>query len=293
MLWRRRAAPLLWHAWESRPGTVPPTPGGRPFPLLFSAVRQGRCQLRDTVLPTLVRLTRRTLEGGPAAPSNIFYVLIQDHAVTSGRRDRSSPSLSALRGHHRHCRNTPDPVATSRRCWGVRGQDVATTATVPRTGPRQRHPRTDPPRRPVNQPLHRRPRSRPCTSTWRTTSPRRLNRSEIHQNGRQLRSTARHISTRREVVRYACKLLPSWPIKGGAAPPPSRRGDTGRRIAITHSFSAFSPILALASIKPLGLGGHASSPASLVATPLRAPRCEQYSAPSTPLLDGRPRPEPG
>jgi hypothetical protein len=124
-------------------------------------------------------------------------------------------------------------------------------------------------------------------------APQRLNRSEIHQNGRQLRSTARHISTRREVVRYACKLLPPWPIKGGAAPPPSRRGDTGRRIAITHSFSAFSPILALASIKPLGLGGHASSPASLVATPLRAPRCEQYSAPSTPLLDGRPRPEPG
>jgi hypothetical protein len=25
---------------------------------------------------------------------------------------------------------------------------------------------------------------------------------------------------------------------------------------------------------PLGLGGHASSPTSLVATPLRAPRCD-------------------
>jgi hypothetical protein len=134
-------------------------------------VRQGRCQLRDTVPPTLVRLTRRTLEGGPAAPSNIFYVLIQGHAVTSGRRDRSSPSLSALCGHPRHCRTTPDTVATPQRCWDVRGQDIATTATVPRTGPRQRHPRTGPPRWLVNQPLHRRPRSRPCTSTGRTTMP--------------------------------------------------------------------------------------------------------------------------
>jgi hypothetical protein len=67
-------------------------------------------------------------------PSNIFYVLMQDHVVMSGRRDRASPSLSALCGHPRHCRTTPGAVATSRCCWDVRGQDLATTATVPRTG---------------------------------------------------------------------------------------------------------------------------------------------------------------
>jgi hypothetical protein len=146
-------------------------PRGNPSPLLFSTVRQGRCQLRDTVPPTPVRLTRRALEGGPVAPSNIFYVLIQGHAVTSGRRYRSSPSLSTLCGHPRHCRTTPDTVATSRRCWDVQEQDITTMATVPRTGPRQRHPRTGPPRQPVNQPLHRRPRSRSCTSIGRTTTP--------------------------------------------------------------------------------------------------------------------------
>jgi hypothetical protein len=171
MLWRHRGAPLLWHAWESRPGAVPPTPGGRPSPPLFSTVRQGRCQLRDTVSPTPVRLMRRTLEGGPAAPSNIFYVLIQDHTVTSGRRDRSSPSLSTLCGHPRYCSSTPDTVATSRCCWDTRRRDIATTATVLRAGPRQRHPRTGPPRRLVNQPLRRHPRSRPCTSTGCTTTP--------------------------------------------------------------------------------------------------------------------------
>jgi hypothetical protein len=67
-------------------------------------------------------------------PSNIFYVLMQDHAVTSGRRDRASPSLSALCGHPHHCRTTLGAVATSRRCWDVRGQDTTTMATVPRTG---------------------------------------------------------------------------------------------------------------------------------------------------------------
>jgi hypothetical protein len=41
-------------------------------------VRQGQCQLRDTMPPAPVRLTRRALEGGPVRPSNIFYVLMQD-----------------------------------------------------------------------------------------------------------------------------------------------------------------------------------------------------------------------
>jgi hypothetical protein len=118
-------------------------------------------------------------------------------------------------------------------------------------------------------------------------APRRLNGSGIRKDGRQLYGTARHTATRRKIVRHACRLLLPWPIKGGAAPQPR---DRKRRTTITHSLSALSTILALASIKPLGLGGHASSPASLVATPLRAPRCEQYSAPSTPLLDVRPRP---
>jgi hypothetical protein len=42
--------------------------------------------------------------------------------------------------------------------------------------------------------------------------------------GRQLRSTICHTSTRREIVRHACKLLPPWPIIGGAAPQPRGQG---------------------------------------------------------------------
>jgi hypothetical protein len=80
-------------------------------------------------------------------------------------------------------------------------------------------------------------------------APRRLNKSGICQDGRQLRSTVHHTSTRREIVRPACKLLPPRPIKGGAAPQP---WGMGRRTVITHTLSAFSTILALASINTPG-----------------------------------------
>jgi hypothetical protein len=102
-------------------------------------------------------------------------------------------------------------------------------------------------------------------------APRRLNGSRIRQDGRQLRSTVRRTVTRIEIVQRACKLLHPWPIKGGTAP---QETDTGRRIANAHTLSDFPTILALASITTLGLGGHAFSPAPLVATPLRAPRCK-------------------
>jgi hypothetical protein len=53
-------------------------------------------------------------------------------------------------------------------------------------------------------------------------APRHLNGSGIHQDARQLRSTVRHIATRIEIVQRACKPLPPWPIKEGAARPAAR-----------------------------------------------------------------------
>jgi hypothetical protein len=46
-------------------------------------------------------------------PSNIFPVITEDYAVTSGRRERFSPSLSALCGHPRHCSAMPGTATTS------------------------------------------------------------------------------------------------------------------------------------------------------------------------------------
>jgi hypothetical protein len=51
--------------------------GGNPSPPLWGTVQRGRCQSRDAAPPTPVGLTRRTLEGGPAAPSICFLVTLQ------------------------------------------------------------------------------------------------------------------------------------------------------------------------------------------------------------------------
>jgi hypothetical protein len=170
----------------------------------------------------------------------------QDCTVTSGQRERSSPSLSALCGHPRHYSATPGTATTS-------------PTLLERTGTGRRHahhctsygpPSTAPSSRPMG--------SGRTANLYTTTleaalvraqdSPRRPNRSEILQDDRQLRGTARHAFTRRKTVRHACKLLSPWPIKGGAVPQPQGR----RRIAITRTLSAFTTILALASINTYG-----------------------------------------
>jgi hypothetical protein len=94
-------------------------------------MRHGQCQLCDTVLPTPVRLTRRALEGGSAAPSNPSLVNLQGQTMTSGRRER----------HPRPCSATPGTATTTPALLGTRGRDATTPATLPRTDHRQRLPR--------------------------------------------------------------------------------------------------------------------------------------------------------
>jgi hypothetical protein len=71
-----------------------------------------------------------------------------------------------------------------------------------------------------------------CTDTLEAApvqaqdATRRLNESGIRQDSRQLHSTVRHAATHIEIVRHACKLLPPWPIKGGAAPQARGHGTT-------------------------------------------------------------------
>jgi hypothetical protein len=61
-------APVPSHQLPRR-DPIPATVGG--------TVRRGRCQSRDATPPTPVRLTRRALEEGPAAPSICFLVTLQ------------------------------------------------------------------------------------------------------------------------------------------------------------------------------------------------------------------------
>jgi hypothetical protein len=60
-------APVPPHQLPRR-DPIPATMGG--------TVRRGRCQSRDAEPPTPVRLMRRALEGGPAAPSICFLVTL-------------------------------------------------------------------------------------------------------------------------------------------------------------------------------------------------------------------------
>jgi hypothetical protein len=92
-------------------------------------------------MPTLVRLTRRALEGGPTAPSKPFP---RGSAGSShGVRPAGAPSppLLVLCSHPRACSTTPGTATTTPALLGTRGRDAATPAIVPRTDHRQQLPR--------------------------------------------------------------------------------------------------------------------------------------------------------
>jgi hypothetical protein len=144
-------------------------PRGSPSPPLWGTVRRGRCQLRDTVPPTLVRLTRRALEGGAVAPSNPLLVTPQGQTVTSGRRERRPHRCQS-------CVAIPAPAAPCRallqllrRCW-ARGD-----GTPPRP---PLYPvritvdgSVEPAWRRPGQPLRLHPRNRPCSGTGHAAMP--------------------------------------------------------------------------------------------------------------------------
>jgi hypothetical protein len=68
------------------------------------------------VPPTPVRLTRRTLEGGPATPSNPSLMTLQGQTMTSGRWDAIPATVGPVRPppclqhHAEHCYNNSGAV---------------------------------------------------------------------------------------------------------------------------------------------------------------------------------------
>jgi hypothetical protein len=154
-----------------------------------------------------VRLARGlNAPSGLVEPSNTFSMTTQGYVVTSGQRERSSPSLSALCGHPRHCSATLGTMTTSPmllECTGtghhhdrhcaVYGPPVDGTLK-PAHG-----------RRPDNQPLRHHPRSCSCTSTGRATTLR------LEHDSPGWPSAPWHCSPRLhtyEIVWHTCKLLP-------------------------------------------------------------------------------------
>jgi hypothetical protein len=152
------------------------------------------------------------------------------------------PSPPLLR-HSEHCYNYSDAVeytGTGRRhaCYST---SYGSTSTAPSSPP-------------GGAPVNHHASTLEAAPIQAQDAPQRRDRSKIRQDGRQLRGTVRHTTTRSEIVRHACKSPSSCPIKKRRFPSPRGDGtrDIGRRIAIAYTLSAFPTILALASITTLG-----------------------------------------
>jgi hypothetical protein len=206
-------------AWESRPAIALPTPVARPSPPLCDAVRCGQQPPRGTVPPTPVRPAHYTLEKGRRNPRRDDARLLCARtgrcrdiklvgAVTSVAIGPVQPSP-----HRNAIPATASPYPT---LWNMRRQDSATPATVPCTASCQRHPQVlarTAPERATSTP----PPSKPLLETHRARhdapSEEGFARTTVYSVA--LYVIPLHVA---EIVWHTCKLLPPWPIKGGAVP---------------------------------------------------------------------------
>jgi hypothetical protein len=94
--------------------------GGNPSPPLWGTVRRGWCQSRDAAPPTPVRLTRRALEGGPAAPSIYFPVTLQGRAKALGRRGAIPATVNGMVAAPARTNPRRAPWQQLRRCGACR-----------------------------------------------------------------------------------------------------------------------------------------------------------------------------
>jgi hypothetical protein len=225
-------------------------------------------------------------DGALEGKTDDYATPAQDYAVTSGRWDRSPPSPSVLCGHPRRPQHHPGHCITIPNTMGGGQQDAATSAAVRPTASRQPHPRAYV-RATTKRATPTTPPSKLLLDGYRARHDAppdaRFARTAVYST--TLYTMPLHVD---KTVWHACKLPPPWPIKGGAVSQP--QGEDEQR-----SLARFPPsprYLHLTQLVPLGPGGSACSPASLVAPLCKHYGATQYSAPSTPLLHVRPRPEP-
>jgi hypothetical protein len=158
---------------------------------------------------------------------------------------RPSPPLLRNAAHCYNCSDAIEHAGTGRRhaCYCTSYGSLSTAPSSP----------------PEDAPVNHHASTLEVAPVQAQDTPQRRDWSKIRQDGRQLHGTVRHAATRSEIARHACKSPSPWPIKGRRSP---RHRGIGQRVADNLTLSVFLTI------------GHASSPASLVATPLQAPRCE-------------------
>jgi hypothetical protein len=181
-----------------------------------------RCAARSATIPWRCATHSRTA-GAPhsrkrtAEPSKEKRTTTprpcEDNTVTSGRRDRSPPSPSALCDHPRRPQRHPGHCITIPDVMEVCGDGTPPRRLpYPRTFSRQRHPRVLT-RAVAEQETSTPPPSKPPLDAHRT-------RHDAPPEAGFARTTvySATLYTMPLIVWHACKLPPPWPIKGGAVP---------------------------------------------------------------------------
>jgi hypothetical protein len=141
----------------------------------------------------------------------------KDNAVTSGRRDRSPPSPSALCDHPRRSRRHPDHCIAIPDAVEACGDGTPPRQLLyPRTASRQRHPRVLT-RAAAEQETSTPPPSKPFPNAYRTrhdASPEeRFTRTAVYST--TLYTMPLHVG---EIVWHACKLSPPLSYKRRGCP---------------------------------------------------------------------------
>jgi hypothetical protein len=218
-----------------------------------------------------------TLEG----ETDVYSTLAQYYAMTSGQRDRSPPSPSVLCGHPRRPNTIPGTASPSPTLWGYgatrrRHTSCCAPYGLPSAAPsswRTNDDSTEDFNTPPSKPLlggHRARHDAPPEARFaRTAAPSIV-----------LCAIPPHVTRTASSLAYKRR---GSPLAAGR----------GQRALIRHTLSVFTTILALASISTCGTWRP-----GLLSRLACSPLCKhygatQYSATSTPLLDVRPRPEPG
>jgi hypothetical protein len=170
--------------------------------------------------------------------------------------------------HPRPCSTTLGTATTTPALLSARGRDAATPATVPCTDRRQQLPRA---RLRTPRPMTTHSPSKPPLFKYGT-------RHDDKTGARAARTAANSpaLHTIPPHVAKQCGMPVNHPLLGlQKEGDPPRCGDIahGHRKNNTSRTHSFSHDIGTRSLR-LGLGGHTSSLASLVAAPLQAPRCK-------------------
>jgi hypothetical protein len=164
-------------------------------------MRRGRCQLRGTVPPTFVRLTRRALEGGRRNPrkgdEHFFHVYIGLHRDVRPAGTVFSVAISPMRPSQplqRHCNatsGTAAPSPTLLRRTGTRHRHTRYCASygLLSTAPSSQHAGS-------SRMSNLQATTHEAAPVQAHDSPQRPNRSKICRDSRQLRGTAYRAFTR-------------------------------------------------------------------------------------------------